>query len=814
MNTNGTVDIYIFSGFSNYFDRRIFFYNSTEDYIANSVEYEIHENINFNPADGVRTYLDVLTDNGDKFSYMLVVDSETDDIISRWFIIECDRNLGGQYRMQLKRDVVAESIGNNNFVINAPIFVEKGILNDNDPMIVNSENMELNQIKQSEIILNDPTGCGYIIGYIEKGASITGGSVSVSQPAISDFYTVSEISAATGISETKLNDMLAGTPVKFCSSSLSFVFGANPSENPLIPFLKCTCFMSSADLSTQPLAKELALSWAHDIGVVNTNSIDNFSTYLNTRSQADKRTALTDVIDNDFPGEEFYDADNYQKLFMFNGKIVKIGSDYFSLNIVQSNINEQHPEIVISHGENTLFNNAIAAIGGTQTINWEIYLNFKTTSAILQKTLFASTAVNYDISSSANSLTDAPYTMFAIPFGDYFRFVLPGNIPYSPEGGDRIITKEEAFAIAADITAQLQAKLYDIQLLPYLPNYDVWVKLFGTPKVPYFKVESKTLHSDFDLIHLADNTPIGLIIYPNRASFTQTLERTLTMEDSAKIESQCNFYRMCSPNYNGLFEFNLAKMGGNVSNFFVSATYKPISPFIKIAPQFSFLYGSNFNDGRGLICGGEFSLPTLSDAWVQYEQNNKNFANIFAREIENLDVSQRQERLMEKINLGSGIVAGTAGGAALGFKAGGGYGAIGGAVAGLGAGSIGAAIDAALGQERRTEQKDYQIDRFNMNLANIKAVPHSLTRISSFTLINKIFPFIEYYSCTAQEKEALRLKIQYDGMTVGRIGTINDFITVDEKRYFKGRLIRAVGIYEDSHFIDALYEEIAKGVYI
>ena len=137
-----------------------------------------------------------------------------------------------------------------------------------------------------------------------------------------------------------------------------------------------------------------------------------------------------------------------------------------------------------------------------------------------------------------------------------------------------------------------------------------------------------------------------------------------------------------------------------------------------------------------------------------------------------------------------------------------------GAIAGLTVGTAGAAIDSVLSSARRAEAKDFAIDRFNMSLESIKAMPLSLTKVSAFTLINKIFPFIEYYSCTDEEKEALRNKIQYDGMTVGRIGTIAQFQSPEEKHYFKGQLIRAVGIEEDTHFVNTLYEELAKGVYL
>lgn len=51
----------------------------------------------------------------------------------------------------------------------APCFVEKGIIsNNNDPLLFNSENMSFNQIKQSETLLKDKTGCAWIVGYVSQ----------------------------------------------------------------------------------------------------------------------------------------------------------------------------------------------------------------------------------------------------------------------------------------------------------------------------------------------------------------------------------------------------------------------------------------------------------------------------------------------------------------------------------------------------------------------------------------------------------------------------------------------------------------------
>lgn len=60
--------------------------------------------------------------------------------------------------MTLKRDVIAD---NYNDVVDSPIYLEKGFINDvNDPLLYNSESMNLNQIKQLEIPLKDETQSG------------------------------------------------------------------------------------------------------------------------------------------------------------------------------------------------------------------------------------------------------------------------------------------------------------------------------------------------------------------------------------------------------------------------------------------------------------------------------------------------------------------------------------------------------------------------------------------------------------------------------------------------------------------------------
>ena len=279
-----------------------------------------------------------------------------------------------------------------------------------------------------------------------------------------------------------------------------------------------------------------------------------------------------------------------------------------------------------------------------------------------------------------------------------------------------------------------------------------------------------------------------------------------------KIDSQTDLYRLVSPNYQGSFDFNVAKNGGTVNGFIADCTYKPYTPYIKICPNFAWLYGTNFGDCRGLICGGDFSIGFLQDAWENFQLNNKNYQNIFNREIQNLDVNQSIQRTQQYVSGGLNIVRDTiAGGAGGGIATGSPYGAIAGAaIGGIGSG-IGYGVDMSLMEKGLQEQRQFSIDKFKMQLGNIQALPYTLTKVGAFNINSKVWPFLEYYTCSEQEKEDLRMKIQYEGMTVGLVDYLGNYM---DGGYVQADLIRNEAIIEDSHLLDDIYIELTKGVYM
>ena len=314
----------------------------------------------------------------------------------------------------------------------------------------------------------------------------------------------------------------------------------------------------------------------------------------------------------------------------------------------------------------------------------------------------------------------------------------------------------------------------------------------------------------------ATDALLNVILWPKKNSFSVNLDYTLETTESFKIESECDKYRLVSPNYQGAFDFNLAKNGGKVDFFLADCTYKPYTPYIRVAPSFDYMYGQNFGDCRGLICGGDYSMPRFTSAWESFELQNKNYQNIFNREIQNLDFTQdltfRKQAIAGTLDVMSAGIGGAGAGA---MATGSPYGAAAGAGAGGAFSAVGLIYDLAFLSMEQKETRSLAIDKYNYQLGNIKALPYTLTKVGAFNINSKVFPFLEYYTCTEEEKEALRSKIKYESMTVMRIGKFGEYWRIDsELRYFKGELIRNDDIAEDNHLFEAIYYELLKGVYM
>ena len=162
--------------YNNYYNRLFKIEDSLSAYLTAATSYTLLDNINFNPADGVTTSLIVgkgqapfTTWESGSPDYLIVYKTTTEDIIvSRWFILDEDRTRDGQWKISLRRDLLADF---NEELATAPIYVEKGIINELDnPLLLNNEGLQVNQIKNQEILLKDQTKAPWLCLYVQKGA--------------------------------------------------------------------------------------------------------------------------------------------------------------------------------------------------------------------------------------------------------------------------------------------------------------------------------------------------------------------------------------------------------------------------------------------------------------------------------------------------------------------------------------------------------------------------------------------------------------------------------------------------------------------
>jgi hypothetical protein len=392
-------------------------------------------------------------------------------------------------------------------------------------------------------------------------------------------------------------------------------------------------------------------------------------------------------------------------------------------------------------------------------------------------------------------LQDQPYDMFCIPYSDEMLFDYNGTkTKYS---------KSLAMSLAQQIAGDLgSAAIYDIQITPYCPVRNL-INTEG--EVP--TIQSKDVATT--LIYGENEEVIAGLFWAPSSQFSFDLNYTIELPSTPveqKIMATCDKYRLCSPNMAAMFDFSPVDNGG-LTAIEVNCYYKPFNPYIHLNPHFGGIYAAPGvpYEVRGLDCSGNFSLTQVNNAWADYQLQNKNFEAMFQRQQDAL-------KLQHDFQFGADIATGITGTAsALGQGAM--VGGVPGAITGGALSATGGVIDILMNRRLREEERSLAQDLYNYQLGNIQALPNTLTKIDTLSQNNPLVPFMEYYTSTEVEKNAIRNALVYNGMTVGRISTIQEFL-LDEPSYIQGKIIRMVGLGEDYHIVQTIATELQKGVYM
>ena len=896
--------------FNNYENRLYISFDTVAEYIAyqtaqgNSYIYETTKKINFNKNDNIRSS-HIFNDNLNP-NYLIWIDETTGNIISRWFVISYKHTSGTQFRAELKRDSIADNYSN---IIESPVFIEKGYVGNDDPAVFNHEDMTVNQIKRAEYPIKQ-TPSAWIVGYLASDNTMSG-EKTFSYKSIADYK------IAGNFSDWNLYDLCDGTEKRSVIS--------DSSGN----FLKFTLRQLVTGYGN--IIKRFALNKNSHYTESLTGSSDYYtisgtaSDILNPLSETTWYNSFSwsTILGYINSIEGYVDETSANSIIDYNDKVLEFDDGLYRINVA---ISYARTSIIHDNNNTTLSTYITGVINSllgsyssyiTTTMNKPIYYQLELQRFFVTATKLddAPGVYKYTFSSTNKALLDAPYKMFAIP---YNVSTLPFYVGTTSQADKIKPDKETALAWAMSIIREASTNLYDIQILPYIPednlevtkNYTLgvlqsfgvnllsgtenvdFIKLIGTKKTRCYgdhtetivdpensfsyiftyqndsiigadsydnldinnsytrpgtvitnaiiqninyttgtvtfliegtkNVIAESITTDFSFIVIKNNTPVNYCYFFEKCNFT--INQMKAVKDirlnpvsnvtNYKESNETELYRLTGPNMASSFEFSPAKNGGNLRDYKAYCSYKPYSPFICVAPIFYGLYGGIYDDNRGLILTGDFSLDIITDSWTTYKLQNKNYQLAFDRQIENLEINQEIQRMNEIVSSTAGVLKGGLAGGMAGGVSGGVPGAVVGAVVGTVSSTVGGILDYTNNQKLRKETIDYTRDQFGYSLRNIQALPRTINKVSSLVTTNKFFPFVEYYSCTPEELQAFQDKIKYNGMSINRIGFIKDFLNPSDTTYIKGKLIRNTTIKCNADELLDIANELDKGVFI
>lgn len=528
--------------YNNYFNRIIKKEDTVAAYMNADSHYRVASNANFNPGDGVNTSIVLgcgangsLFD-GEEFDYLVAYEivDDVSVIRSRWFVLVQDRKRGGQYELTLKRDVIAD---NYIEVVNSPIFLEKGYINDvNDPLLYNSESMNLNQIKQLEIPLKDETQSGWVVGYIPSDAF----------PKVEPAYDRVEKKVTIPMSaDITVDNLSSWNYWNYCSANPNYKFMSDTSGKRKVTVKirsqrvwassgrTARCDMVTANYTFYPNSTDSGTysqvnsgfienssgswnfpQWYQDYGPVTfsqgtINSSICGKIFDPVRNNSAFNTSLNAILGN---GISIGDTSALRKL---QDKIILDSSTntYYRISVITTSAS--NPITVtssVSGGQAALtaLKNAMYYPNGAGGSLQGEYATFKasnsSTSYAVQLTNVG-VSLYVDLNSDRAHLNDAPYDMFCIPFSDTLKLKY-GETQFT-------CSKNVALSMATEIAKDLGSKsVYDVQLLPYCPNRTLIVKS-TSPSTTLDLTGVK-----YDLIkESATNAPKSAVIWCTESTF-------------------------------------------------------------------------------------------------------------------------------------------------------------------------------------------------------------------------------------------------------------------------------------------------------
>lgn len=855
--------------YKNYYNRYSDKFDTIQGYSPYLIKtlFDVH---NFDYGDGINVthninYYD--TDVKDKCNYVIV---EADDgSFTRWYVIDGNHLRDDKEYVQLKRDVVADFW---TFIKNADCYVKKAILKGNgfvpygyDPLIFNKENFSLNQVKTDEVLIKrhegpqgtitDYDNIPWVVGFMDnKTQDVTTRVVFKDGSTVHRFRTLSEFPLYTYLQDSTTLEF--PTSIYFGGDgNISIVATQDGSTLPMAHWTDTdykglvfnirkgydwhNCVASSKSATDSAIKFDGDKAWLNSDGSITsiTFGVQPAGRFIKSVLASLEETDEVKLAKENVNGKIVDITDLQAQVDKYSNGYIYIEDTDTVYKLSSSEVLRRETKVIDL--QNLMGEDEPELDKYVSGVYWKAQNDsdfFFTQSGsglgdIKCSALFKNISVSFDeqyggyyqykMSAKARQLSDAPYKMFCLPLGDF---------TYSNVS----TTADMTNLIAADIsTYHTGTDLLDLQVVPYCPFRFGGSFTYDVDYSPIYEEYTGGGHGTVGRIYWCSSC---------QGSFEFTIPISPLTYENLKVSNEAEFYRLCAPDYSNVYEYSLAKNVYN-NDLYVYYYYKPYSSSTIVVPKYTgYLYNKPFNadgraDARGLICTGGFAMTQSGDAFAQYERQNVNYMKAFNREIKSIDLQNQYQSELEKWQLISGVISGASSGAStistVGGAIGGGLGAGIGAGIGAVAGGVGSYLvgqhNRELNENLRDEAKDLKQDLFGYNLGNIKALPNTLSTITSMTQANKYFPYVERYCCTERELQMIKDKITFNGMTVNAIGKYIDYKDNRFQRYpdvdnthnfFQAQLIHLDNISPterfngDYHVVNTIADELAKGIYV
>lgn len=819
--------------FESYYTRRIKLYNTLSQY----ADYVIttFNNINFIYNDGVNTtqilnYNPAQYDNQEP-TYVIVQDNDTGEL-SRWFVINSIRTRKGQYQLSLHRDLIADNIDN---VLSATTYVERGYC-DNilDPAFYNEESVLIDKPLNSVYELRDDSQAAWLVAYVAGTNS--------------------------AISKEKIDDKTwEDTTVQYTTGQIVYNYEDTTNYGSFKEFwntkLGLTNITTSAATVNEPIYAEFGVDIAQDTGwatayrrqfyrvIVNNYFINNSLTSTDFGAidgstpwfwiygsddtlpetgvfhGSDSSTAL-DAIVQTFPSSNNFSYKTIKSgYYIINGTtyyLSSIGGHELTKNSFSSNLNNSNcPKLISTLNNYFHFPDLDEGYISKDRTDLEgpvpaLYSTSSQYSLTPVPTLSTST---FNISKSRK--TGNSYDILCTPInvrGD--KTIYCNGKTYTAENA---INLYKAFSQYWGTSP-----VYDVQILPFCPVSYI---------TPYATTESqlrfsiKTLTAERDYTLTAEGIPVFYVNTIDREFEINRLWRANNNVESITFPNWTNItgdymktkyiasdFKLYSPNFNSEYQIPLIKNGG-LNRLHIDLTCLPNQPWIRVRPVWEGLNGIDYDDARGLILGGTYSLTQLSSAWTEYQYTNINYQNIQDSTINyqqaQYDITNQKNLISGALNTVSSTISGAVGGALVGGIPG----AIVGAVASAGASIGGLAADQYYDKQSQKLTIDYSQEQFALQTGNVKAQTSTISKLTAINTNFKFFPQLLVYIANDKDIDSLDAKWENCGMSIGRIGKLSDYLQQGKYQFVKGKLMRNDNMHYSFDYYNAIGQEVAQGFF-